>query len=107
MISSVLAFLTAMLATISKLTPSDKVREEAQERRRQRVSSLEFTKIYDRQFHRLKAHTEIDIKTDVSFINYNLPDDQEAMLVELLTARVKKYRQRHPIIFRKWLKENN
>ena len=105
-LKTLLEAIIAMFGTITKLTPSDAIREDNQRRLRIRRDSAEMIRIYDREFRRLKYHTEIDISTDVKFSDDNLPDDQEKELIELLTARVKEYRHNHPIIFRKWNREN-
>lgn len=100
---AILAFLSQLFLFATKVVPDDKIREEAQQIRKQRVTSEELIRIYDREFRRLKNHTEINIATDVSFADHNLPDDQRAELINLLTARILEYRKKFPLIFRKWL----
>ena len=107
MFETIIALLTQVFAFGTKLVPDDKIREENQQLRKQRITGVELVKIYDREFRRLKNHTEINIGTDVKFVDYNLPPDQQQWLIENLTARIKTYRLNHPVIFRQWLKQNN
>ena len=105
-LDSLFKAISALFVAITKITPSDVIREDNQRRLRIRRDSAEMIKIYDREYRRLKNHTEINIATDVKFSDDNLPDDQEKELIELLTARVTEYRKRHPVLFKRWLREN-
>ena len=106
MFETIIALLTQVFAFGTKLVPDDKIREENQQLRKQRITGVELIRIYDREFNRLKNHTEITIGTDVKFVDYNLPPDQQQWLIENLTARITAYRLKHKIIFGKWLKQN-
>lgn len=66
--------------------------------------------IYDREFRRLKDHTEISIPLDINFVDDNLNDEDTGELIKLLTSRITAYRKKNAWArpkFKKWLKENN
>ena len=105
-ISAISAAVGKMFGFAEKVIPSDKIRESNHERLKIRREESEIIKIYDRQYRRIKDHPEIDITTDVRLVCDNLPDDQEAALIELLTSRIKAYRHRHPILFKDWVRAN-
>lgn len=108
-----LEFLTALAKVLSsifglaeKAIPSDAIREDKHQIRKPRLEQKEKIRIYDREFRRLKDHPEIPIALDLSFVNDNLDEDDRKELEELLVKRITEYRLKHPIIFRKWLKQN-
>lgn len=91
----------------TKIIPSDEIRNGRFDIHKSRLSEFERTRAYDIEFRRLKNHTEISIADDVAFIDYNLTDDERALMIRMLTARVDAYRRRHPILFRKWIKSQD
>lgn len=95
--------LGAMFSFGEKIIPSDKIREDNHDMAKPRLESGEVIKIYDREFRRLKDHVEINIVTDVNFVDDKMPDDQRKELIELLTDRVYEYRKNHPVMFHKFL----
>jgi hypothetical protein len=90
----------------TKAIPSDKIREENQQIKIPRLQQNQKIAIYDREYRRLKDHTEIAIPLDVNFVDDNLNPEDKKELIELLTHRIIAYRKKHPIIFKKWLAEN-
>lgn len=98
--------LTAGFNFGSKVAPTDKMKEQKQDAAMPRIESHEMIRIYDREYRRLKDHEEIDIATDVNLIDDKMPDDQKAELIKNLTDRIFKYREEHPIRFKKWLQTN-
>lgn len=97
----------AIFGFASKVVPSEKVQDNLHDIKRPRLEQKQKISIYDREFRRLKNHTEIDIATDVNFVDENLNEEDKKELIELLTKRITEYRLRHPVIFHKWLKQNN
>lgn len=88
---------------VGKAIPSDKIREDNNALRKPRKEGKEMIEIYNREYIRLVSHPEINIATDVNFVDDNLPDDQKAELIEDLTNRIFEHRKNHPIIFREFL----
>lgn len=97
----------ALFGFASKVTPSEEVQDDLHKIKKPRLEQREKIKIYDREYRRLKNHTEINIATDIEFVDDNLNDEDKKELIELLTNRITKYRLRNPILFNKWLKQNN
>ena len=97
----------AFFGFATKIIPDDTIRDDNHVIRKPRLEEMQKVKIYNREFIRLKDHPEIPIALDVHFIDKNLADEDRIELIDLLTRRITKYRQNHPVIFHKWLKENN
>ena len=106
-ISAIAEAIKAFFGFATKVTPSEKVQDDLHEIRKPRLEQKQKIAIYDREFRRLKDHTEIPIPLDVSFVDDNLNEDDKKELIELLTKRIIEYRFRHKLIFGKWLKANN
>ena len=92
---------------LTKSVPSDKIREDNHDIEKPRLLEDEKIKILNREFNRLKNNPELDITTSVSFVDDNLNSEDQKELISLLIARITEYRKNHPILFRKWLKNNN
>ena len=105
-ITAIANAIAALFGFATKAVNPDEVRIDNHKIAKPRLEEREKIAIYDREFRRLKDHTEINIATDLNFVDDNLNEDKKELL-ELLTARITKYRQEHPIIFSKWLKANN
>lgn len=104
---SVIALLTQIFSFAIKVTPDDKERDATQEIHLPKLQQDVFIQIYDKQFNRLKNHTEIDIATDINYsLQNSMPENQRQELITLLQARIKEYRHKHNVIFKKWNKEN-
>lgn len=104
MVETILALLSQIFSFVAKVIPSDKLQQDRFELNKPRLTSKEFTRLYDAEFRRLLHHTEIDIATDVNFVNGSLAAEDRIELIRLLTDRINAYRYAHPIIFRKWIK---
>lgn len=99
--------LSAIFNFGTKVVPSDVIREDNHQIRKPRLEQREKIRIYDVAFRRLKNHTEIDIATDVKFNYDNLDEEDQKELIDLLTKRIIEHRKKHPVLFRKWLRQNN
>lgn len=99
--------IAAFFGFATKVIPTDKIREDLHQIKKPRLEENEKVKIYNKAYIRLKDHPEINIETDVKFNYDNLNEDDQKELIELLTDRITAYRKKHPIIFNKWLKQNN
>lgn len=106
-IAAIAEAIKAFFGFATKVVPSDKIRDDNHEIRKPKLEERQKIEIYDREFRRLKDHTEIEIGVDVSFVDKNLSDEDRKELIELLTKRIIEYRKRHSVIFHKWLKQNN
>lgn len=106
-ITAIAEAIKAIFGFAVRVTPSEKVQDDLHEIRKPRLEQKQKIAIYDREFRRLKDHTEIDIALDVDFVDENLNEEDKKELIELLTKRITEYRLKHPIIFRKWIKQNN
>lgn len=98
----------------TKAVKPDEIRIDNHRIEKVRIEENEMVKIFDNAFSRLRDHGELDIATNVKLVNDNLPDDQEAELIEQLTARIKAYRmnlvvqrRKFPRIWKKWLRNND
>ena len=106
MLETIIALISQALSFATKLTPDDKNRDTTQTINLPRLEANAYIKIYDKEYIRLRNHTEIDIAQDVDFVTrHSMPADQEKELIDMLTARINAYRERHPIIFNKWLQK--
>jgi len=90
-----MTWLTALFEAIkaafvfsTKVTPSEKIQEERFEIKKPRISGQEMTRIFDKRFHDLRHHPELDITTNVSMICNDLNAEDRAELVSQLTARL-------------------
>ena len=106
-VTAIAQALKALFDLLTKAVPSDKIREDNHDIVKPRLEQEEKIKILDIEFNKLKNHPELDIATSVGFINNNLDPQDRKELIELLTARIYAYRKKHPVIFKKWLKQNN
>lgn len=106
----------AMFSFAKALIKPDSVRIDDAERAKPRKDSREIIRIYDREYMRLKWHTEIDIASDVNLVNDELPEDQKRELIANLTDRIFQFRGKNPVLFKKfletkmyqdWLKKQN
>lgn len=73
---------------INKAQPSEKIQEETFKLKKPRLSGQEMTRIFDKRFHDLRHHPELDITTNVSMICNDLNAEDRAELVSQLTARL-------------------
>jgi len=103
----VLETLKSLFNFAEKVTPSDEYRQDKLDIKKPRLEQSEKIAIFNREFRRLKDHPELSIETNVNFVADNMNEEDQKELLELLTARITSYRKKRPIIFRKWLKENN
>lgn len=106
-ITAIAEAIKAFFGFATKVVPSDVIREDSHVINRPRLEQKQKIAIYNREFRRLKDHPEINIATDVEFVDENLNEEDKKELIELLTNRITAYRRSHPVIFRKWLKQNN
>ena len=106
-ITAIAEAIKAVFGFAAKVTPSEKVQDDLHEIRKPRLEQSQKIKIYDREYRRLRNHPEINIATDIEFVDDNLSEEDKKELIELLTTRITAYRKKHPSIFRKWLKQNN
>lgn len=106
-VTAIAQALKAFFDLLTKAIPSDAMRENKQAIVEPRLKQEEKIKIFNREFRRLKNHTELNIATSVNFVDDNLNPEDQKELIELLISRIFEYRKNHPIIFRKWLKQNN
>lgn len=100
----------AFFGFATKVVPSDAIRDDNHLIKKPRLQEREKIAIYDREFRRLKDHTEIAIPLDLQFVDDNLNEDDQKELTELLTARIIQYRKANAWArpkFKKWLKDNN
>ena len=106
-ISAIAEAIKAFFGFATKVVPSDVIRDDNHAIAKPRLEQKQKIIIYDREFRRLKDHTEIAIPLDVNFVDSNLNDLDRQELVELLQKRITEYRLRHKLIFGKWLRANN
>jgi hypothetical protein len=106
-ITAIAEAIKAVFGFAAKVTPSEKVQDDLHEIKKPRLEQKQKIAIYDREFRRLKDHTEIPVPLDINFVDDNLNEDDKKELIELLTKRITEYRLKHPVIFHKWLKQNN
>lgn len=99
--------ITGASKVAEKAIAPDEIRIKNHEIAIPRLEAKEKIRIYDVAFRRLKNHPEIDIATDVAFNYDHLNPDDQSELIEMLNDRVTEYRKNRPILFRKWLKQNN
>lgn len=95
-----------MFSFVEKVTPPDEIRISQYEVKKPRLEQREKIRIFDREFRRLKNHTELSIDESVEFVNDNLDEEDKKELKKLLSDRIVEYRKKRPVIFKKWLKEN-
>jgi hypothetical protein len=106
-VTAIAQALKSLFDFLTKVTPSDEIRQDNHNIKKPRLEQQEKIKILDREFKRLKNHPELNIVTSVGFVNDNLDIEDQKELIELLTSKIIAYRKKHPVIFKKWLKENN
>ncbi len=107
MLETILALISQAFSFATKLTPDDAHRDKTQDINLPRLEANVFIQIYDKEYMRLRNHVEINISQDVDFVlRHSVNPEQEKELIDMLTARVKAYRHRHKIIFRKWCRDN-
>lgn len=88
---AILAFFKAWSSTnevIVKTLPSEKVNDAKFEIKKPRLQSREMTLLFDKRFHDLRHHPELDIRDNVRMICGVLNDDDENLLVSQLTERL-------------------
>lgn len=73
---------------VEKSLPSEKIQEEKFELKKPRLAGKEITKLFDKRFHDLRHHPELDIRENVRLICGVLNDEDEELLVSQLTARL-------------------
>lgn len=106
-VSAIAQALKAFFELLTKAIPTDQIRQDNHDIRKPKLQQEQKIQILNREFNRLKNKTELDIRTSVKFVDDNLNLEDQEELIELLTARIAKYRKNHPVIFAKWLKKNN
>lgn len=106
-VSLIVQTLKSLFGFLGKAIPSDKIREDRHELKKPRLAQKEKIIIFDREFRRLKNHPEIPIELNIEYVADNLNEEDQQELIALLTARITEYRKKRPVIFRKWLKEQN
>ena len=105
-ITAIAQAIQAFFGFFTKAVPSDAIREDRHVIAKPRLEQEEKIAIFNREFNRLKNHTELSIPVCVSFVDDNLNIDDQKELTELLIDRITKYRKNHPVVFRRWLIEN-
>ena len=106
-ITAIAEAIKAFFGFATKVVPSDVIRDDNHAIAKPRLEQKQKIIIYDREFRRLKDHTEISIPLDVTFIDSNLNELDREELIQLLEKRITEYRLRHKLIFGKWLKANS
>ncbi len=106
-LTAIIEAVTAIFKFGEKVTPPDEIKISNHEIKKPRLEQRQKVKIYDSAFLRLKNHPEIDIWKDIQFNYDNLNEQDQRELFELLTDRIRAYRLKHKILFRKWLKQEN
>lgn len=89
-----------------KALPSEKIQEAKFEQAKPRLEAKEKEKILKNAFKYLKNREDLDVSIYVKYTLDHLPEDDQNELIILLNSQVKEYRKAHPIIFKKWLKDN-
>mgnify|MGYP003348623088 FL=1 len=90
-----------------KALPSEKIQEEKFEQAKPRLELEEKQAVIRVAFQYLKNDTEINIDNYVNFSLDHLSEGDQKEIKQILKEKVYEYRKKHPIIFKKWLKENN
>lgn len=106
-ITAIADAIKALFTFLSNLTPSQVVKDDNHVIARPRLQQQEKISILNREYQRLKNETELSIAENVSFVDDNLDPQDQLELTSILTAKIYNYRKNHPVVFRKWLKENN
>ena len=104
------AFFLAWSSTnkvVEKALPSEKIQEEKFEQAKPRLELEEKQAVIRVAFQYLKNDTEINIDNYVNFSLDHLSEGDQKEIKQILKEKVYEYRKKHPIIFKKWLKENN
>ena len=90
-----------------KALPSKKIQEEKFEQAKPRLEYEEKQATICVAFQYLKNEPEIDIDNYVNYSFDHLSEDDQKEIKQILKEKIYEYRKKHPIIFKKWLKENN
>lgn len=103
-ITALIEMLKAGFVFGTKAIPSDKIREEKHEEKKELREQDFSQQMINDDFRYLKRRTEINIKDYLAYVHPTLEGLEK--YTEIVTARVHEFRYDRPILYRSWIKAN-
>lgn len=99
--------IAAIFSTVGKFAPTDHIKDGKFDIKKERLTIKQRIEIQNKEYARLKGHTGADIRNEINWSCRHLTSIDRELLITNVTQRVKEFRMRHRVIFKKWLKQNN